>query len=63
MALKSDDGSLTKDSAMVRLMDNLNLAAGKFGKLMNIAPTLKSAMEEAGFVKAVDEVYKSPVGT
>ena len=62
MTLKSDDGSLLKDSFILQYIDNLNLAASKFGKVMDIAPTLKPAMEETGFVKVVDKVFKVPIG-
>lgn len=58
MTLKTYDNSFPENSALVKWVDNVNLAAEKFGKEMNIAPALKSAMEEAGFVRAVDQVYK-----
>jgi SAM-dependent methyltransferase len=62
MTIKADDDSLPEKSAMVEWIDTLNKASSKFGKLMNIAPTLKSSMEQTGFVNAVDKAYKVPIG-
>lgn len=55
---KTDDGSFPTDSALQRWFDDLNQASVKFGKPLNIAPTLKSAMEQAGFTKVEDKIFK-----
>ena len=56
--LRTDDGSLPPDSAMLRWLSHLNAAADKFGKPMNIAPMIKTLMEQAGFTKVQERVCK-----
>lgn len=58
IALHTDDNSLPEDSALQQWFKHLNGAAEKFGKPLNIAPTLKSSIQAAGFRNVVDEVYK-----
>ena len=55
---KTDDNSFPADSAMLKWTENLNAAANKFGKVMNIAPMIKSSIEKAGFVNVVEKIYK-----
>jgi hypothetical protein len=56
--LESDDGSLTKDSSIVKWQTILDEASTKFGKILNVAKTLKGHMKEAGFKNVHDEVRK-----
>ena len=56
--LRTDDDSFPEKSATLEWIKSLNEAAARFGKTIDIAPTLKSSMEQVGFVNAVDEVYK-----
>ena len=56
--LKTDDDSFPENSAIQEYYKTLNEAAAKFGKKMNIAPILKSSIEQAGFVNVVDKTYK-----
>lgn len=57
-AFFSDDGSHERAPNML-LWAKLHTEGGeKFGKVTNIAPTLKQSMIEAGFVNVREEVYK-----
>ena len=56
--VKSDDDSYPADSAMARWLVNVNKAAEKFGKEMNIASKIKSYVEKAGFVNVSDKTFK-----
>jgi hypothetical protein len=60
---KTDDGTLPKDSAFQKWMDELNDAAVKFGREMRTAAKLKGWIEGAGFEDVNEEVNKVPVGT
>lgn len=55
---KTDDNSFPPDSAMVQWILNLNEAANKFGKVMNVAPLLKGYVEDAGFVNVKEIIRK-----
>ena len=57
-AVTTDDDSFPENSAILEYYKILNEAAAKFGKKLNIAPTLKSSIEQAGFVNVVDKIYK-----
>ena len=56
MSVYTDDNSLPADSAMIRWI--VLKAIENLGKEMNIAPKLKSLMEETGFVNVSDKIYK-----
>jgi SAM-dependent methyltransferase len=58
----SDDDSFPENSSILQYYKILNEAAAKFGKTLNIAPTLKSSIEEAGFVNVVEKIFKAPIG-
>ena len=58
MTAYTDDDSIPENNAMVRWLANLHKATDKFGKKINIAPNLKSYMENSGFVNVSDKVYK-----
>jgi trans-aconitate methyltransferase len=55
---KSDDGSLTKTSAIYEWQSVMDEATTKIGKKMNIADTLADKMTAAGFVDVQDDIYK-----
>ncbi|KAI9784702.1 MAG: hypothetical protein M1816_000767 [Peltula sp. TS41687] len=59
--VQSDDNSYPPDCAMARWIENLNKAAVKFGKEMNIAPKIKSLVEDAGFDNVSDKTFKVPI--
>ena len=56
--IRTNDDSFPENCAMLEWIKLLNVAAAKFGKPMDIAPTLKSSMERAGLVNVVDRIYK-----
>ncbi|KAI9780889.1 MAG: hypothetical protein M1816_002635 [Peltula sp. TS41687] len=58
---KTDDNSFPPDSAMLKWIENLNVAADKFGKVMNIAPLIKESVQKAGFANVVEKIYKVPM--
>lgn len=58
VTVKSDDGSLRPDSSFLRWFSLLHEASEKFGKQLNIAPTLGSLMRDTGFVNVSDNVFK-----
>ncbi len=55
---KTDDNSFPPNSAMVEWVTNLNEAADKFGKVMNIAPKIKGLIQDAGFVNVNETIRK-----
>ena len=58
MTVKCDDNTLPAESYLLKYCDYVNLSAEKFGKGMNIGPTLKSSMEQVGFENVKDETFK-----
>ena len=58
MTVKTDDDSFPENSYILEYYKILNAAAAKFGKEFDIARTLKSSIEQAGFVNVVDKIYK-----
>jgi len=61
--LYSQDGTLAKDNAMVRMMDGLMSACEKIGRTMDPAPSMKKWAEEAGFVNVKEQRYRLPIGS
>ncbi|KAI9766463.1 MAG: hypothetical protein M1840_006570 [Geoglossum simile] len=55
---KSDDNSFPPDSALLRWINNLNRAAEKLGRPLNIAAELRGQLVVAGFANVEDHVYK-----
>ncbi|KAI9886813.1 MAG: nucleolar complex protein 14 [Watsoniomyces obsoletus] len=58
---RTDDNSFPKDSAMLEWTKNLNDAAVKFGKVMNVAPLVKGYIQDAGFVNVKETIRKVPM--
>ena len=57
--IESQDGPLNEETSHVaKYLKNFRDGADMFGKEFNIAPTLKLAIEDAGFVKAEDKIYQ-----
>ncbi|KAK4205053.1 S-adenosyl-L-methionine-dependent methyltransferase [Triangularia verruculosa] len=61
--LYSQDGTLTKDNAMVRMMDGLMFACDKIGRTMDPAPSMKKWAEDAGFINVEVQKFRLPVGS
>lgn len=61
--LVSEDGTLTDDNAIVKMMAGLMDACDKIGRNMNPAPSFEGWAQEAGFENVVKQVFKLPVGT
>ncbi|KAL2180554.1 S-adenosyl-L-methionine-dependent methyltransferase [Thermothelomyces heterothallicus CBS 202.75] len=60
--LYSQDGSLTEDNPMVRMMDGLMEACDRIGRTMNPAPSMERWVRDAGFVNVRVHVFPLPVG-
>ncbi|KAJ3539424.1 hypothetical protein NM208_g5498 [Fusarium decemcellulare] len=60
--LFSEDGTLTPDNPMVKMMDNLVLACDKIGRTMDPAPSFRQWAEDAGFTELKEERFKLPIG-
>ncbi|KAK3290873.1 S-adenosyl-L-methionine-dependent methyltransferase [Chaetomium fimeti] len=60
--LYSQDGSLTKDDPLMKLMDGLMEACDKIGRTMDPAPMMEGWVRDAGFVNVKVETFKMPVG-
>lgn len=56
--LYSDDGSLDKAPFIQEWIDRMDEATTKFGKRMSVAHEQKKLIEEAGFVKVEEELFK-----
>lgn len=57
--IQSRDGPLNEETSHVaKWLKNVHEGARKFGKDLNIAPTLKSAIEKAGFVEVEEKIYE-----
>ena len=56
--VRTDDDWFPENSATLEWINTLNAAAAKFGKTIDIAPTLKSSIKQAGFMNVTDKVYK-----
>lgn len=54
----SDDNTIEKAENCQLLVENIHVAANKFGKRLDTAPTWKEKMEKAGFVNVHQSVYK-----
>jgi SAM-dependent methyltransferase len=59
----SEDGSLTPDNSMVRMMDGLMDAAGKIGRTMDPAPHMEGWAQHAGFTNINQQRFKLPIGS
>jgi hypothetical protein len=59
---KSDDDTLTRTPAIATWQQKLNEAAEQIDQPLNMAPTMKRRLEDAGFVDVRDDAYKIPVG-
>ena len=57
----SDDGSLSKDSALYRWSSLLNDAATKLGSSLDSALSYKKQLTDAGFVNVTESVHKWPM--
>ena len=57
----SDDGSLSKDSALYRWSSLLNDAATKLGSSLASALSYKKQLTDAGFVNVTESVHKWPM--
>lgn len=62
-AMCSDNGSLTQDNNMVRMMAGLADASEKTGRLMNPVPRMKDWTERAGFANIQQQRSKLPIGS
>ncbi|KAL1989106.1 hypothetical protein VTN96DRAFT_5869 [Rasamsonia emersonii] len=58
----SDDGSLKDDSPYMQYLRNLREAGEKTGRKMDVAPSLKHWIKEAGFEDVTERVYVAPLG-
>ncbi|KAK3388027.1 S-adenosyl-L-methionine-dependent methyltransferase [Podospora didyma] len=61
--LYSQDETLKKDNAMVRMMDGLAEACDKTGRTLDPAPSMKRWAEEAGFVNVEEKRFRLPIGS
>ncbi|KAL2862246.1 class I SAM-dependent methyltransferase [Aspergillus lucknowensis] len=61
--VRSEDGTHVKAPLLLDLSARLEEASSKFGKRMNIAPSLSGWLEEAGFTNVTADIYKCPVGS
>lgn len=59
----SEDGSLTPDNSMVRMMNGLMEAGQKIGRTLNPAPQMKGWVEDAGFTNVNQQRFKLPIGS
>lgn len=59
--LKSDDGTLTEDSAIHEWQTFCDEASQKSGRRLNVAETLAPKMTAAGFLRVTDDIYKNPM--
>ncbi|KAK2766106.1 hypothetical protein FQN54_007621 [Arachnomyces sp. PD_36] len=57
----TDDDSLPETSSYYKFQTQLNRAAIKFGRPMNVAPQFKKFVENAGFKNVTEEIYKIPL--
>ncbi|CAI6101412.1 unnamed protein product [Clonostachys chloroleuca] len=58
----SEDDSLKADNALLELMDNLEMAHAKIGRILDPAPRFKIWLERAGFHPVKVRKFKLPVG-
>ncbi|CAG9939362.1 unnamed protein product [Clonostachys rosea f. rosea IK726] len=58
----SDDDSLKAGNALFELMDNLEMAHAKIGRILDPAPSFKIWLERAGFHQVQIKNFKLPVG-
>ncbi|KXX75653.1 Malonyl-[acyl-carrier protein] O-methyltransferase 1 [Madurella mycetomatis] len=61
--LYSQDGTVTKDNPIVRMMDGLMEACDRIGRTLDPAPSMEGWVRDAGFVNVKVERFKMPVGT
>ncbi|KAH8689643.1 S-adenosyl-L-methionine-dependent methyltransferase [Talaromyces proteolyticus] len=61
--LYSEDNSLKPDNAMVTMMNGLMEACEKIGRTMDPAPSMKEWVQDAGFEKVKQEIFKLPIGS
>ncbi|KAK0654566.1 S-adenosyl-L-methionine-dependent methyltransferase [Cercophora samala] len=61
--LYSQDGTLSKDNAMVRMMDGLMAACDKIGRTLDPAPLMKKWVEGAGFINVEVQTFRLPIGS
>ncbi|KAE8152059.1 glycosyl hydrolase [Aspergillus avenaceus] len=60
--LYSEDGSLEPDSYIVRMMDVLKEGCLRIGQTMDPAPGMRGWVEDAGFNKIQERIFKLPLG-
>ncbi|KAK5657392.1 hypothetical protein OQA88_2962 [Cercophora sp. LCS_1] len=60
--LYSQDGSLTKENAMVKMMDGLMEACEKIGRTLDPAPSIEGWVKDAGFEKVGVRRFPLPIG-
>jgi hypothetical protein len=58
--IKCDDGTLSKDSALMKWSHFIAEAADKLGRKVDSAKRYKEQLEEAGFTDVVETRYKWP---
>ncbi|KAL2854527.1 S-adenosyl-L-methionine-dependent methyltransferase [Aspergillus pseudodeflectus] len=61
--IHSDDGTHVKAPMLLDLAATLDEASQKFGKRVNVAPSLSEWLEAAGFTNVTVDIYKCPVGS
>jgi len=60
--LYSQDGTLSKDNAMVKMMEGLVEACAKIGRTLDPAPGMEGWVKDAGFHNIKRETKRLPVG-
>ncbi|KAI9152037.1 S-adenosyl-L-methionine-dependent methyltransferase [Paramyrothecium foliicola] len=61
--IKCDDGTLRKDSALLKFMELCDQAMAKFGMVFRRGSTLGELLTKAGFTRVQCRTVKVPVGT
>ncbi|KAL1967854.1 hypothetical protein VTN77DRAFT_2543 [Rasamsonia byssochlamydoides] len=59
----SEDGSVTPENHLIKMLHHLGEACDKVGRTLNTGPFLKGWVEKAGFTRIEEQVFKLPIGT
>lgn len=58
----SEDDSVTPDNHLIKMLRHLGEACDKVGRTLNPGPFLKGWVEQAGFTKINEQIFKLPIG-